>query len=304
MNDIRTEVAAGNILGEGPVWVKREQALYWVDILGKTLHWLDPATGAHSTATYDEPVACVAPRAGGGFVGALASGLVRLDGAGNFAGWLARPEQSIPGNRFNDGGVDPRGRFYCGTMEDSGQVPRRALGGFYRLEPDGSATKVVGDIAVSNSTAWSPDGKTMYFCDSADGYIRAYDYDPDTGDVGAMRVFAAKGTAPGKPDGSAVDSEGFLWNARVTGSCLARYAPDGSLDRIVELPVSFVTCCAFGGPDMKTLFITSGTVSLNEAQLAEQPLAGALLSIAVDVPGLVKPEADYPDLPTVYFGLP
>ncbi|MHA1189512.1 MAG: SMP-30/gluconolactonase/LRE family protein [Alphaproteobacteria bacterium] len=298
MGDIRTEVTTSNLLGEGPVWVAREQALYWVDIPGKTLHRFDPAAGAHSTVTFDEPIACVAPRAGGGFVGALASGFVRLDAQGEFAGWLARPEAALPGNRFNDGGVDPRGRFYCGTMDDSGKKPRQALGALYRLEADGTASAVVRNVAVSNSTCWSPDGGTMYFCDTGEDFIRAYDYDLETGAPGAMRVFAAKGSAPGRPDGSAVDAEGYVWNARVTGSCLARYAPDGSLDRIVELPVSFVTCPAFGGPDMKTLYFTSGAEPLDAAQRAAQPLAGALLSITVDVPGLVKPEASYPDLPS------
>ena len=297
MTDVRTEVKTRNLLGEGPVWVSRDQTLLWVDIPGCALHRFHPASGAHSIVDFEEKISCVAPLAGGGFVGTLASGFVRLDETGRFAGWLARPEHDIPGNRFNDGGVDPRGRFYCGTMDDSGARPRQPLGALYRLEPDGSATAVVTEVAVSNSTCWSPDGRTMYFCDTAQEFIRAYDYDPDTGTLGAMRVFAEKGSAPGRPDGSAVDIDGYVWNARFSGGCIARYTPDGMLDRIIEVPATCTTCCAFGGEDMKTLFITSATAPLTEGEKAAQPLAGALLSVRVDVPGLRKPEAAYPDLP-------
>ncbi len=297
MTDIRTEVATRNLLGEGPIWVARDQVLFWVDIPGQELHRFSPETGAHTVVAYDEPIACVAPLAGGGLVGALASGFARFDSDGAFAGWLARPELSIPGNRFNDGGVDPRGRFYCGTMDDSGRRPRKPLGSLYRLEPDGSASAVASGIAVSNSLCWSPDGQTMYFCDTAEGFIRAYDYDPDTGALGAMGVFAEEGSAPGRPDGSAVDVEGHVWNARFAGGCIARYTPQGELDRIIEVPATCTTCCAFGGADMKTLFITSASAPLSETEKAAQPLAGALLSVAVDVPGLLKPEADYRNLP-------
>lgn len=288
--DIDVAARTRNQLGEGPVWVTREQALYWVDIPGKGLHIHWPETGKTRSMDLERRMTCIAPLAGGGFVCTYDAGFALLDDDTGFVRWLARPEAEIPTNRFNDGGVDPLGRFYCGTMNEDDRAPTGAL---YRLEADGGATAVADKISVSNSTAWSPDGRTLYFCDTSEALIRAYDYDPDSGAVGDMRIFATSEGIQGKPDGSAVDSEGYLWNARFRGWGLVRFAPDGSVDRIVELPVSCVTCCAFGGEDMKTLYITSASEPLSAEDKEAQPLAGALISIRVDVPGLVKPEANY-----------
>jgi sugar lactone lactonase YvrE len=289
VNEIRVCTNTRNLLGEAPVWIFRERALRWVDIDGKRLYRYDPVTGDVSFVEYEEEITCVVPRRGGGFLCAFASGFAELDDNARLSRWLARPELP-PFNKFNDGGVDPVGRFYCGTMNTTSKEPTGAL---YRLEKDRSATPVIRGVSTSNSLAWSPSGDTLYFCDTNERAIRAYGYDLASGSLGAMRLFAEADAAPGKPDGSAVDSDGFLWNARWRGWSLARFAPDGSLDRMIQLPVKCPTCCAFGGTDMKTLFITTATKGLTDKESDEQPHAGCLLCLEVDVTGEPRPEADY-----------
>jgi len=291
--EIEVRVRTRNRLGEAPVWITRERALRWVDIEGRRLYRYDPAAGDVSFVDFDEEISCVVPRRDGGFLCTFASGFALLDDNARFLRWLARPELDLADTMFNDGGVDPAGRFYCGTMNTVSKEPTGAL---YRLERDGSATAVVHGVSTSNSLAWSPSGDTLYFCDTNERTIRAYAYDIATGSVGARRAFAPADAAPGKPDGSAVDSQGYLWNARWRGWSLARFAPDGSLDRLVDLPVKCPTCCAFGGADMRTLFITTATKALSVEELEDQPMAGSLLALRVEVPGFQRPEAFYPDL--------
>jgi L-arabinonolactonase len=243
-----------------------------------------------SFVQYEEKISCVVPRRGGGFLCTFASGFAELDDDASFLRWLARPELDLPLNMFNDGGVDPAGRFYAGTMNTVSKDPTGAL---YRLEKDGSATAVVRGISTSNSLAWSPSGDTLYFCDTNERTIRAYRYDLASGSLGQMTTFAAADAAPGKPDGSAADAQGHLWNARWRGWSIARFAPDGSLDRTIDLPVKCPTCCAFGGPDLRTMFITTATKALTKKEEDYQPLAGCLLAIDVGVRGLPRPEAAY-----------
>lgn len=189
------------------------------------------------------------------------------------------------GHRFNDGRCDAQGRFWVGTMHNLTRAPEGVL---YRLEGKGPMVPVRTGICIPNSLAFSPDGRTMYFADSLRYAIFAHDYDPATGTMGAERTFAMS-TPPAFADGSAVDAEGFLWNAQFNGSQLVRYAPDGRIDRVLPLPVQRPTCCAFGGPDLDVLYITTASQNMRPADLREQPLAGALLAIKVGVRGLPEP---------------
>ncbi|WP_157018897.1 SMP-30/gluconolactonase/LRE family protein [Mesorhizobium xinjiangense] len=291
MDTIRLCAATRDLLGEAPVWVARERALRWVDIDGRRSYRYDPATGEVSFVDYGEEITCVVPRRGGGFLCTFADGFAELDDAARFLRWLARPSLP-PDHKFNDGGVDPAGRFYCGTMNT---VSKEQTGALYRLERDGSASQVLHGVSTSNSLAWSPAGDTLYYCDTNERTIRAYDYNPASGRIGAMRTFAdaEADAAPGKPDGSAVDCQGFVWNARWRGWSVARFVRDGSLDRLIALPVKCPTCCAFGGDDLKTLYVTTATKALSAEEIEAQPFAGGLLSLDVDVPGLECPEADY-----------
>lgn len=286
MAEIRCVVDGHNTLGETPVWDMREQALFWVDIEGCTLFRLDPATGALRDFRFPERIASFALRERGGFLVALASSLALLDPATGRLDRLPRPASHAEGNRFNDGKCDRAGRFWVGTMDDS--LSERT-GGLYCVDHDLSMTLVDQGIGISNSLAWSPDDRTMYFADTLTREIYAYDYDLAAGTARNRRVFSDLAGQPGNPDGSTIDAEGFLWNAQWDGSRLVRYAPDGRIDRIVDLPVQKPTSCAFGGPDLATLYVTTAVWDLEGDALARQPQAGGLFAFEPGVRGLSEP---------------
>ena len=280
-------VARGSdILGECPLWDERERKLWWVDSRAPALKRLDPASGEVTQRVLGEVVGSVAFRAGGGFVAALKSGLYFLDPASGALEPVAQPEARLPENRFNDGRCDRDGRFWAGTMSDAKREPAGAL---YRLDADRSCTRQREGIVVPNSLCWSPDGRTMYFGDTARHTIWAFDYERASGAPANERVFAD--TAPGRPDGSCVDAEGCLWNCLYGGWRIVRYAPSGKVDRVIEVPVQNPTCCCFGGAALDTLYFTSATQRLSEADLARQPLAGSVLALRPGVQGL--PESRY-----------
>jgi sugar lactone lactonase YvrE len=282
MTDIRRIVPCRNTLGEGPVWDAAEQAIHWVDIKGQLLQRFHPASGDSRVWTLPERIGSFALRERGGFVVALASGFAFLseDGA---VDWIARPAADRPGIRFNDGKCDSAGRFWAGTMNEAGPEPTGAL---YRLDPDLTVTEMETGIGISNALSWSPDHRTLYFADTRAEEVRAYDYDVATGAIANRRVFASTAGRPGSPDGSTVDAEGCLWNAEWDGWCLVRYTPDGRVDRILDLPVQRPTSCAFGGPDLRTLYITTAVWDATPEEIERQPWAGSLLAVDVDVPGL------------------
>jgi sugar lactone lactonase YvrE len=274
-----------DILGEGPFWSAPEGALYWVDIAGFRAHRLDPADGTVRSWTFDGPCAAVIPAAGGGHVVALADGLYRFDAATGATAPFARPDPD-PGNRSNETRCDPQGRIWLGTMHNN-LGPRgeplpitRSSGGLWCVAADGSATKVLGDIGITNTLCWSPDGTRLHFADTLKGVIWSFAYDPDGPRLSDRRVFVEGG--PGGPDGSAMDEEGCLWTARWGGGRVVRYRPDGRVDRELMLPVVQPSSCAFGGPDRRTLYVTSARLELSEPG----ELDGALLAVPVDVAGL------------------
>jgi sugar lactone lactonase YvrE len=273
-------------LGEGPVFVARENALRWVDIVGRRWHRYDLRTGDLRSYGLPEGLTSFAPRREGGFVGTFESGIALLSDDGADVSWLHRPEAGLKDNRFNDGGTDPHGRFITGSMNKSGGDPTGAL---YGLDSDARLTVLRSGIGISNTVAFSPDGRTFYFADTAANDLGAYDYDPGTGRPGARKAFAVPGGVPGFPDGSAVDADGYLWNARWDGWCIVRFAPDGRVDRILELPVQKPTSCAFGPPGSTTLYITSASLGLNKDELTRQPWAGGLLAVDVGIAGIPRP---------------
>ena len=199
---------------------------------------------------------------------------------------VAVPPRRRPGHRFNDGRCDRAGRFWVGTMHNETRAPEGVL---YRLADRELVPEIAG-VRIPNSLAWSPDGAVMYFADSLDHAIYAYDFDPASGALGERRVFA-RTDPPGFPDGSAVDADGHLWNAEFNSGRLVRYAPDGTVSRVVDLPVDRPTCCTFGGPDLEILFVTTTSQNMTPEQRAADPLAGALLALDAGVRGL--PEARF-----------
>lgn len=294
MSEVTTVVEHTDLLGESPLWHPGEQALYWLDIKAPALRRFDPATGARTGWTMPQEIGSISLRAGGGFVAGLRDGFATIalaDGGGVDIDWIANPEADLPDNRLNDGKCDRQGRFWAGSFHDPAGMPsgpreREAVGVLYRLDPDRTCHRMADGILVSNSLCWSPDGKVMYFADSPRREIGAWDYDTATGTIANPRIFAHVPGETGTPDGSTVDAEGYLWNAQFGGGKVVRYAPDGTVEREIAMPVTRPTCCAFGGADLKTLYVTSGRVMASAAELAAEPLAGALFAIACDTPGL------------------
>lgn len=294
-------IETGAILGESPVWSPGEQVLYWVDIKAPALHRHDPATGADKTWPLPQETGSIALRAGGGLVGALRDGFAVLTPGEHSVAidWIGNPEPDRPESRLNDGRTDRQGRFWAGSMHDPEGPPesyfeREPVGAFYRLDPDGTIHRMIEGILVSNGLCWSPDETRMYAADSPTRTIRMWDYDLETGDISGERVFARIPDDPGRgtPDGAIVDAGGGVWVAEFRGGRVTRFAPDGSADRMIALPVSRPTCPMFGGPDLRTLYVTSAKIMLSPEELAAEPLAGALFALDVGVAGL--PEAAFP----------
>ena len=233
-----------------------------------------------------EQVGSLALRESGGILVALKSALSVFDPATGGIAKIADAPGHHAGLRFNDGKCDRQGRFWVGTMRAGDE---KASGFLYRLD-GGGCTKVLDGIEIPNSLCWSPDGRTMYFSDSPKRVIWAFPYDPASGAIGERRVFASL-PAPMVADGGTVDAEGYLWSANYGGWRVTRFAPDGSVDRVVPVPASNITSCAFGGPDLGTLFIVSAYQGLRDEARAKQPAAGGLFAIDVGVKGL--PEARY-----------
>ena len=273
-------------LGEGPLWDVDEQALYWVDTIRGIVHCYAPASGDMREWTVPGMIGSLALRAKGGAVLALEGGLHFFDFTADRATAIAGAEASDPRTRFNDGKVDRQGRFLAGTMAREMRDP---LGALYRLNPDLSVEVLEREVIVSNGPCFSPDGRTLYFADTRRRSIFAYDYDPAGGPLANKRVLVDTASYGTGPDGATVDAEGYLWSAQVLNGCLRRFAPDGKLDRTIELPVSYPSSVMFGGPGLDVLFVTSISEALNDRAPPEAQ-AGALLAIhGLGVKGLPEP---------------
>jgi sugar lactone lactonase YvrE len=289
-------VAAQNLLGEGAFWDARRQRLWWVDVpMPAKLQMLEPATGKVETHAMPQMVMSVrAKRDGSGLLLATHSGIGSFDYAGGTLTHLVNPEPDKPFNRSNDGGTDARGRFWFGTMQNniapdgSGIAIVSSAGTLFRLDPDMRISAHDSGIMISNTVCWSPDNRTMYFSDTATHTIFAYDYDLDAGEIRNKRAFAT--FERGDPDGSTVDADGCLWNARWDGSCVVRFTPQGKVDTVIEVPVAKPTSCAFGGPDLADLYITTARYGGTPEALAAAPLSGDLLVCRPGATGLPQPE--------------
>ena len=272
-------------LGEGLCWSPRAQSLWWVDILEHRLYSDSVATGAHAEWSFDETISAVAERDGRpGLAVTLRRGLALFDPDGGKLQRLDEPEPERAGNRFNDGKCDARGRFWGGTMDFAVQAPTGAL---YRFDADGHAQRAI-DLGwiVTNGPTWTQDGRTMLVNDTVHRRVVAYAFDPETGAVGASREWLVLPKADGHPDGMTTDADGRIWIAHWGGSCVTCHDPVTAAELArIALPTAHITNVAFGGPDMATLFISSAKFELSDAQLAAQPLAGALFAVETDVRG-------------------
>ena len=269
------------VLGEGPVWVAREAALYWVDIKGRKIFRLDERGKLEQWETPFR-VGSLVPRAGGGFIAGTDHGIGTVDLKSGRFEIVENPEAELPDNRLNDGKVDRHGRFWAGSMDDTETV---VAGSLYRIDPDFSVTRIDEGYRVANGPAFSPAGDLMYHNDSGRRVTYVFDLDAD-GNATNCRVFATYGADEGYPDGMTVDAEACLWIAFWDGGCVRRYSPAGECMGEIEVPVARPTSCAFGGPNLDRLYITSASIGLDEAARAVQPQAGNLFMTSPGVRGL------------------
>ncbi len=279
-----------SVLGEGPLWSDRDACLYFVDIPSNRLQSYAPKTQQYRQWTFETYVGSVAECRSGGLIISLGDRVVRFDPSRGESSVedLVVLERDRPQNRLNDGKADPWGRFWVGSVRRDETAPDARL---WCVLPSGEARVVREGITVSNSIAFDAARERMYFADSPTGLIEQ----ATLGESGALSPFTPFARAgKGAPDGSCTDRDGFLWNAEWGGHRLCRYAPDGALDRVVDMPVSRPSCCTFGGPDYRTLFVTSARVGMSEEELRKDPHAGSLFSVELE---------DAQGLPADLFGL-
>ncbi len=281
-------VAVGNELGEGVLWNEQRQTVWWTDIEGSKLFEFDPDTDALQTRDTPHRVACFGFVEGtDSLIVAFDQGIALYDPQSAEIDWLVGPDVLSDGLRFNDGKIDPEGRFWVGTLvEDPARATETAA--LYCLDPDGGLVTHIDDIAISNGLCWSPDGTVMYHADSPTNSICAYDFDAGRGTLSGHRTFATTAKDV-HPDGSTVDADGGMWNAQWGGGQVVCYSPDGRISHVIELPVSQPTCVAFGGENLDLLFVTSARAGLSDEDLVKEPAAGDLFVFRTDCTGLAAP---------------
>ena len=277
------------LLGEGPLWSPRDNALYWVDILTPAVHCHHAEDGSNTEIQLGAMASVAIPMASGGLLLATPGGLMRFDTAARRMTLLAHPEAERRGNRYNDGKCDRRGRLWISSM-DMGTAANR--GNLFRVEADGAWEKMDSGFTVPNGLGWSPDNTRMYFTDTFRRTIYEYDFDLLAGTISNRRPLITFSEADGKPDGLTVDAEGCLWVAAWDAWHVARFAPDGRALQRIRMPVARPTSCCFGGASLETLFVTSASVRLGAEALAAAPQSGSLF--ALEVPGVRGlPEATF-----------
>ena len=275
-----------NALGEGALWCPREQVLWWIDISSPTLWRFEPGTDRVEHWPLPKPPGSFALRKDGGFLFAFRNGFATLGEPGGELDWCDLPKLALGDERFNDGKTDRAGRFWTGTLD---RKLGAAIGQLYRVEPGLRVTAMDRGFTISNGIGWSPDDRIMYFTDTPSRRIYRYDFDAASGQIANRRVFVEAEPGQGGPDGMTVDAEGYVWSAQFDRWHIHRYAPDGSLDRRIRMPVQRPTTCMFGGPDLATLYVTSARMDLAADALAAQPHAGGVFALDPGVRGLPEP---------------
>lgn len=275
--DIQLALQTHATLGEGAIWDPAAARLYWVDILGFTLHVFNPDTGQDSAINVGEPIGTVVPWQPGIVMTALRERFasVTLD-SGSVQTICTIPPQPTP-VRFNDGKCDPAGRFWAGTLALNKQP---FAGTLYSLDPQGQLTERLNRVTTSNGIVWSANAQTLYYIDTPTGGADAFDFDSNTGAIANRRRILTFPTGQGRPDGMTIDEEGMLWIAHWEGGCVSRWDPETGRQILrIELPVPRVSSCAFGGPTLDTLYITTASTGLSDQDKLRYPLSGSLFAV-------------------------
>ncbi|MEM7361250.1 MAG: SMP-30/gluconolactonase/LRE family protein [Pseudomonadota bacterium] len=287
MIELIKQIPVANELGEGVIWDHHRQRVWWTDIVNSKLYRYDPANDELEEFTTPERLACFAPVQGQEhLIAAFASGFAFYNPDNGKLDWIRKIEEDNPGTRLNDGRTDRQGRFWAGTMvEDRDQASNR--GSLYCLDADLQVTKTIEELLITNSLCWSPDGQIMYHCDTPTQKIDSYLFDPESAAISEHMIFttAEKGCYP---DGSIIDAEGYLWNAQWGGSKVVRYAPDGSVDLELAMPVSQPSCVAFAGVNLDLLVVTTAHQDLSAEAREHEPGAGDLFIYQTDFAGLIE----------------
>jgi len=273
-----------NILGEGPVWNVKDQAIYWVDIIGRKIQRYYPEDDKYEAFNVPLQVGMIAFRKQGEMVCATENGFYFWEIGAQEMEFITHPESGKEGARFNDGKVDRKGRLWAGTM-----TPQGATSALYRVNPDLKIVKMVRKVTISNGICWSPDNTTMYYVDSLRYVINAFDFDLETGEIGNRRPFVQLANSIGVPDGLTIDQEGHVWCAIYDGWKVMRFAPSGEISAEINMPVSRPSSVAFGGKDLDELYITSIAEGLSKEEKEKQPMAGDLFMVKTQVKGLPEP---------------
>lgn len=270
--------------GEGIFWNPSDGRIWWTDIQGRALWSFDPVTTQSVSIPMEDRVCCFAPRAAGGLIVAYSDRVVLFDPETKKETLVTLFEPENPETRLNDGRTDRQGRLVVGGMNEVSGKPDSSV-----ISIDGNlkVQTLIDQISCANSICFSPAGNTMFFADTPDREILAFDYDEDRGTLTNKRLHASFKQEPGLPDGSCVDAEGGVWNAEWEGHRVVRVAPNGTIDHVIDVPVWKPTCCAFGGPNLDTLFITTSRLMSDEAALKKEPSAGGLFAVKPGIRGVI-----------------
>lgn len=287
--EVDVALAAKNIVGESAVWDDRADALCWVDIIGKSIHRFCPSTDKHEKWSFSDLATSIGLRKDGGAIVGLKQSIALWDFAGPLR-VVAEVEPDLPQNRLNEGVVGPDGAFWIGTMQNNiapdgtPQAISAKTGRLYRYTGEGLCSVSDDRFGITNTLIWTDNGRFIT-ADTEDNEIYSYAVDPKSCSLYDRRTILS-GFDRGLPDGSSVDADGFIWNCRVAGGgCLVRFSPDGRIDRVVDLPCSWPTSCAFGGPGLETLFVTSARFTMSDAHLADNPHEGSVFAVRAGVCG-------------------
>lgn len=287
--DITCVVDAKAELGEGTIWDPKAGVLWWIDIWSKLIHRYDPKTGRDDTWESPEFLGCIGLREKGGLVVTMVSGFYFFDPRTGAFEAIVDPEAHLPLTRFNDGKPDRQGRFWSGSMFEAPGKPVQFIGSLYRMDKDLSVHRMIEGVGCCNGLAWSPDSKTMYFSDSHTTIVRAYDFDPVTGDIENQRTFIDLDGSGGIADGATVDADGCYWVTLPFSGRINQYDPKGKLMQSIVLPTDLPTCCEFGGENLDILYVTTAVLKRPAEHFVDQSNPGGLFAVDVGTKGLVLP---------------